>query len=407
MKELLLSLLLSSAIMLSSQDIIEKPSVFLDCQTNCYLVFLRQELNYIDYKRERQGADVYVLATSQGASAGAREVQLIYQFDNSDIPSDTIKYIRPANISEVEERNLFMSHLKKGLLPVIITSDVSSYMEYDITLPVTEESTVEHDPWNYWSFDISGNLNVNGEASFNEQNYFGRFSASRVTEESKFFLGTWYNYNNSKFTLSDSSEVESTNESIRTFARYVISLDDHWSVGAWAFAGSSIFGNTDFELRVQPAIEYNIYPYQDNATRRFTLRYAAGLVYNNYTEITVFDKLSEQLWRQSVDVEYAVTQPWGNISAELEFDQFLHDLDLYSISFNPDVELNIVRGLSLNFGAFLSYVGDRINITKAEISDEDIILQNRQLDTSYDYSTYFGFVYRFGTRNNNIINPRF
>ena len=107
------------------------------------------------------------------------------------------------------------------------------------------------------------------------------------------------------------------------------------------------------------------------------------------------------------DVEYAVTQPWGNISAELEFDQFLHDLDLYSISFNPDVELNIVRGLSLNFGAFLSYVGDRINITKAEISDEDIILQNRQLDTSYDYSTYFGFVYRFGTRNNNIINPRF
>ena len=58
-------------------------------------------------------------------------------------------------------------------------------------------------------------------------------------------------------------------------------------------------------------------------------------------------------------------------------------------------------------GAYVSYIGDRINISKGEISAQDIILQNRQLDSSYSYYTYFGFNYRFGSKNNNVVNSRF
>ncbi len=384
-----------------------KPSVFLDCQTNCFLTFLRQEVTFVDYKRERQGAEVYVLATSQQASAGAREVQLIFIYEDKNQPVDTMKYIRPANISEDEERRLFMKHFKKGVLPALMNSNIIDYLDYEVNLPQEEEQLPEEDPWDYWSFDVTGNLNLNGEQTFEEQSYFGRLSGSRITEDSKFFIGTWYNFDKSKFTLSDSSVVESSNERIRTFTQYIISISDHWSVGARALAGSSTFGNIDFEATLRPAVEYNIYPYKDNSTRRFTFLYAVGPVHNNYTELTIFEKEKETLWRQSLDIEYALTQQWGDISVELEFDQFLHDLGLFSISFNPEVELNIVKGLSLSFGTFLSYVGDRINISKGDISDQDIILQNRQLDTSYSYFSYVGFNYRFGSKNNNIVNPRF
>jgi len=402
-----LSALLIFTSSIQSQNQNTRPSVFLDCQTNCFLTFLRQEVTFIDYKRERQGAEIYALATSQQASAGAREVQLIFVYKDEGLPTDTLKYIRPANISEDEERRLFMKHFKQGILPVLVNSDIREYLDFEVTLPFEEEQLPEEDPWNYWSFDVTGNLNLNGEQTFEEQRYFGRLSGSRVTEDAKFFIGTWYNFNKSKFTLSDSSVVESSNERIRAFTQYVISIDDHWSVGARAFAGSSTFGNIDFEATLRPAIEYNIYPYQDNSTRRLTFLYAAGPVHNNYTELTIFNKEKETLWRQSLDVEYALTQKWGNISVELEFDQFLHDLNLFSISFNPEFELNIVKGLSLNFGAFLSYVGDRINISKGDISDQDIILQNRQLDTSYSFNSFVGFNYRFGSKNNNIVNPRF
>jgi len=220
-------------------------------------------------------------------------------------------------------------------------------------------------------------------------------------------LISWYNFDKSSFTLSDSSVVKSENERFRVFGQYVKSIGDHWAVGVRSLVGSSTFGNTDFSATVRPAVEFNVFPYSVSSTKRFSFMYTIGGVYNDYTELTVFDKTKETLARHGLDIEYEQTQPWGSTAFDIRFDQYLRDLSLYSISFNPNIELNIVKGLRLQFGGFVSFVGDRINITKGEVSDQDIILQNRQLDTNYSYSTYFGFNYRFGSKNNNIVNPRF
>ncbi len=411
MKMPLLLLLLSLVMTAFSQTSILRPDVFLDCQqTNCYEVYLKQEVDFINYIRDRQAADIYVLVTTQSASAGAREYQLIFSTEQGGAPvSDTLVYYRAANIAEAEEREQFVRYFKKGLLPHIARSEIMDYIEYDFDIDVSDGSPLQEevDPWNYWSFNVSLNLNLNGEASFEEQGYFGRVSAAQVTEDHKIFFLGFHNYNSSTFTLSDGEEVNSINKRTRGFFQYVKSVNDHWSVGVRTLAGSSSFGNTDFEFILRPAIEYNIYPYSENSTKRFTLLYSAGLDYRDYTELTVFDKLEESLFRQSLDIEFEQTQKWGDMSIDFEFDQFLHDLSLFSISINPNIELNIVKGLSIEFGGDISYVADRVNIAKAEISDQDIILQNRQLDTSYSYSSYFGFNYRFGSQNNNIVNPRF
>lgn len=404
---LLLMLFISSSIL--CQDAL-KPTVFLDCQTNCHTIYTKDQVNFINYVRDRQASDIYVLITSQRASAGAREVQMIFTTDDEGKEiQDTVKYIRAENMSDFDEQELFVKHLKKGLLPYIIDSPLAENISYNVDVEEAESEANKNteDPWNYWSFNVSLNFNINGEASFEEQGYYGRVSASRITEKEKIFLFSSYDYNQATFTLSDGQDVSSENRRNRNFVQYVKSINDHWSVGMRSFVGSSSFGNTDLESFIKPAIEYNIFPYSDNSTRRFTILYSNGVEYRNYTELTIFDKLKETRWRHGIDIEYAQTQKWGDISIDLEFDQFLHDLSLYSVSINPNVELNIVKGLSLEFGGFFSYVKDRINIAKGDVSDEDIILQNIQLDTNYSYFSYFGFSYRFGSQNNNIVNPRF
>lgn len=393
------------------QESITKPSIFLDCQIDCFTTFLRQEHGYVDYKRERQGADVFILVTEQNASAGAEEIQMIFDYEDIKISDDTIIYYRPANISEAEQRDLFLKNYKRGILPALLNSDIIDHIDYTIS-DIEEDSTstasdVVDDPWKLWSFNLGLDLRVNGEASFSEQFYSGRFSASQVKQEYKFFIFTRYNLEQSTFTLSDGEEVKSEDRRSTFFTQYVKSIGPKWSLGARAFAGSSSFGNTDFESFIKPAIEYNVFPYSESSTKRFSFMYSSGPEYKNYTEITVFDKLEETRWRHGLDVEFISTQQWGEIEFDIEFEQYLHDLSLFSISFNPNIELNIVRGLSLELGGDISFVGDRINISKSEISDQDIILQNRQLDTNYSYFSYVGFNYRFGTRNNNIVNPRF
>jgi len=387
------------------------PTVFIDCQgRECFEFYLKQEVTYINYVRDRQVADVYVLVTDQSASAGSREVQMAFSFaPELNLPEDTITYYREANISDLDRQNQFVDNFNRGVLPYLLKTELAKSIKYEVETDSTQDLALTPlaDPWNYWSIDIGLNLDISGETSFQEQGYFSRISASRITADSKTFMRTWYNYQQSKFTLSDGEVVESINRRLGLFGQHVWSIGDHWSWGGRLFTGSSTFGNVDVESSARVGIEYNFYPYSDNSTRRFSIRYMIGAEYKDYTEITVFDKLNETRGRHGIDVEYNQNQKWGSLSFDIEFDQYLHDFSLYSISFNPNIELNLVKGLSLEFGGFISFVGDRINIAKGDVSDQDIILQNRQLDTSYSYFSYFGFNYRFGSQNNTIVNPRF
>jgi hypothetical protein len=407
---LLLVFLLFSISSITAQKV-DVPSVFVDCQSNeCFEQFLKQEVTYIDYVFDRQAADVHILVTDQNASAGAREVQcaFIYRVDFG-IPADTIIYFREANISDLERQKQFVQTVKRGVLPLLLQSDLVDKISYEVDAPRDSVSSdsIAKDPWNYWSFELGLSLNVSGESSFNQQGFFTNIAASRIRKETKTNIWTWYNYDESQFTLSDGEVVESFNRRLGAFVRHVWSIDDHWSYGFTGFGGSSTFGNVDLELSTRAAVEYNIYPYSDNSTRRFTVRYSNGVRHNNYTEVTIFDRLEETRWQHGVDIEFNQNQEWGTLSFDVEFDQFLHDASLYSLSFNPNIELNIVKGLSLEFGGFISFVSDRINIAKGDVSDQDIILQNRQLDTNFSYFSFFGFNYRFGSQNNNIVNPRF
>ncbi len=393
---------------LSAQDQKDRPDIFIDCQMNCDWVYIKQEIQFVNYMQDRQEAGIYILATSQRTGADGREVQLAF-IGNKEFSAirDTILYFTDPNATDAIRREQFVKELKKGLLQFLVQTSMLDNIAYAVELDGEEVSTEEvNDPWKNWVFNIGGNGWLDGEETFSSVDLTGRFNASKVTDQHKLRLRTSYNYEKSTFKLAGGDE-SFVRRSYNVRLEYVKSLSPKWSVGFNTRTGSSTFGNTDISTTFKPAIEYNIFPYAEASTRRFSFNYSIGPEYYNYTDTTIYNKVSETRWRHGLEVEFNQTQQWGNISLDIGVQQYLHDLELYNAYLNPNIEWQIFKGLSIDIGGFASFVGDRINIAKSDVSDEDILLQIKQLDTDFTYFTYFGLNYRFGSKYNNFVNPRF
>ncbi|NNE27912.1 MAG: hypothetical protein HKN09_13795 [Saprospiraceae bacterium] len=386
-----------------------KPNIFIDCQMRCHMNYVREQITFVNYMQDRQVADIYILATDQRTGAGGKSVQLVFQGNNQFTGKlDTITYVTDPNATNAIERDQMITELKKGLLKYIVHTDMIDAIDFNIKVDETESTTDNiDDPWNYWVFNVGGNGWFSGEQSFKNMDVSGRINANRITDQNKFFFSSRYSYSENTFKLSDGEEVVSVFRSYNIYTEYVKSITDHWSVGGTARVGSSTFGNTDINSSIRAAIEYNVYPYSEAQTRRFSFFYSIGPEFYDYTDVTIYDKLTEWVGRHSVNMQFEQTQKWGEIEIRFGAQQYLHNLNLYNAYFNPEVEWQIFKGFSIDFGARFSFVNDRINISKEELSDEDILLQIRQLDTDFSYYSYFGINYRFGSQYNNFVNPRF
>ena len=407
-----IALTLTSSLLLSAflfaQNPKDRPDIFIDCQMYCDFVYIKQEIQFVNYMQNRQEADIYILATRQTTGAGGREVQLAFIGNNKfSAIRDTIKYFTDPNATDAIEREQFVKELKKGLLQFLVQTSMIGQITYDVELK--EEGTgnnVVDDPWNNWVFNIGGNGWLNGESTYSNVDLTGRFSATKITDKHKLRFSTFYNYEKSTFKLTGGDE-SFVRRSYNFRLLYVKSFGPNWSVGFNTRTGSTTFGNTDISTTFKPAIEYNIFPYAEASTRRFSFNYSIGPEYYNYTDTTIYNKMSETRMRHGLDIEFNQTQKWGNVSLDIGFQQYLHDLELFNAYINPNIEWQIFKGLSFDFGGYASFVSDRINIAKSDISDEDILLKIKQLDTEFTYFTYFGLNYRFGSKYNNIVNPRF
>lgn len=76
------------------------------------------------------------------------------------------------------------------------------------------------------------------------------------------------------------------------------------------------------------------------------------------------------------------------------------------MSGNTDAQLNLVRGFSLNLSLFAASIRDQLSLPRGGVSNEDVLLQLRQLATSYRYFGSVGISYTFGSRTNNVVNLR-
>jgi hypothetical protein len=187
----------------------------------------------------------------------------------------------------------------------------------------------------------------------------------------------------------------------------VRSLSDHWSIGISADAYASTYSNIRASYGVQPAIEYDLFPYSKSTRKEFRILYQVGRRARRYYEITLYDKMEEALYDQSLDFAFELKQPWGTVEIDVSGSHYLHDADKYRMDVHGEISLRLFKGLSFNTYGGYSRIHDQLSLPRGEATKEDILLRRRQLATQYDYWFSAGFAFAFGSIYNNIVNPRF
>src|SRR5882762_2333460 len=92
-----------------------KLRIFLDCNV-CDFDFMRTEINFVDYVRDRQDAQVHILVTDQATGGGGTEytLLLIGQRELANV-ADTLKYVSPPGTSEDDLRHGLARTIRLGL----------------------------------------------------------------------------------------------------------------------------------------------------------------------------------------------------------------------------------------------------------------------------------------------------
>lgn len=382
--------------------------LFLDCW-ECDTEFLRQNLRFVDYVRDRVGADLHVLVTTQSTGSGGTSWTLrLIGLGRLEGQDRTTVFSTPSNATSDERRRTFARTLRLALAGYAASTAVGRSLNVTFAPPAAGAiQEPVRDRWNSWVFRLSGNGNFGGELSSRSSSYRGSISGSRVTEASKISFSASVSDNNRWFTLSDGRRIDSDSNSSSMGATFVRSLGPRLSAGVRMNTSTSSFSNTDRSTSIFPGIEFNVFPYAEYQRRAFTVWYELGPSFYDYTEVTVFDKTKERIVKHQMDVSYRIRQEWGSLGAFAGFSQHLADLKKYSLNLNASADIRLFKGFSFNVYGAYSRIKNQVSLAKGGASPEEILLRLRQLQTDYSYYFTTGFSYTFGSVFNSVVNPRF
>ena len=383
--------------------------VFLDCGRGCDRDYLRREITFVNYVRDRRDAQVHVLVTNENSGGGTQytlDFIGLEQFESNDV---AYSYFESRTDTDDETRSGMAQVLRVGFLHYIIDTPLAYQIEIGAGTGLGRRPVMaqpEDDPWNFWVFRISTNARASGESSRTQHNYNGWVSANRTTEQWKIRLEADASYSESITELRTRSFTNiRTNNDFN--AQVVKSLGEHWGASIRGGASSSTFVNQDLRLQVFPGIEFNVFPYSESSRRSLTLSYEVGAESFDYLEETIFGRTQETLGTQEVQATFDMEQPWGDSRVRASYNSYLNDTSKFSTSVFGDLSFRVVRGLSVNLSASTSLIRDQLYLAREDQTDEAILTEQRQLATDSRYRVSFGFSYTFGSIFNNVVNPRF
>lgn len=382
--------------------------VFLDC-SGCFADYVRTEVTFVDYVRDRTEADVHVIVTSSSTGAGGQEYTAEFigarAFEGTNL---NLKAVTTSNDPEDVVRRQVTNMLRIGLLHYVSQRGIPQTLNVEVeeTAPETTAGP-QRDPWNAWVFSIRGSASFEGEESSRERQVDASFSADRITPNWKLTLGASFEDENERFDLDEDDPVE-VNRREREFDWLVVkALGEHWSAGASGDIESSTFSNLTFSTRIAPAIEFNVFPYAAYTRRQLRMQYSLGVGHFKYDEVTIFDKLEETLPNHEFSLTYDQRERWGSLEGRVEWFQYLHDLEKNRLEASGEISLRILRGLSLSAEAGGSRIRDQLSLPRRNATPEEILLRLRELQSGYDYDVRLSLTYTFGSIFSAIVNPRF
>ncbi|MDA9597303.1 hypothetical protein N9R95_02775, partial [Flavobacteriaceae bacterium] len=209
-----------------------------------------------------------------------------------------------------------------------------------------------------------------------------------------------------KFYSGDEEDYTSERNSTYFSGSLVKSISDHFSTGIFGTYQNDTFSNYKSFFNFSPALEYNFIPYNEVLTREVTLAYKLGYNFYEYLEETLYGFLDQKMFNQSLTLNLRFREKWGSIYSYMVASQFLDQPDQNRLTLNNNINLRIVRGLSLRISGSFQLIRDQINLPKGEASIEDLLLRQRQISTNYQNRISMGLSYTFGSIFNNIVNTR-
>lgn len=411
MKQLLVSVIicLSSITLLAEDDPNPKKKKALRKDAiNVYMEaadsYMKQQVPFINYVRDIQDADLVVLGTYQATGSGGGEYTFFVDGRNKFAGiKDTVKFNTYPDETDEEARQKGVRTLKMGLMPYMINTPLAEFIDIEFTEPIEEQ--VSTDKWNNWIFTLGLDGAFMGQQSANSRSLQGSVSANRTTDEWRINFGLFHNTSTTEYDYGDVVATDKR-ESSRVYGDVVKSLGEHWALGASSDVFQSIYSNYDLGFVIGPAIEYDIFPYSESTKRIFRFYYILNYGYYNYTDTTVFMKTKESLWSNNINASYTNFQNWGTINFSAGWSNYLHDFGLNRFSVGAYVDIKIAKGLSFNMQGGYAFIHDQVSLRKGDASIEDILLNRKELSTTYSYQTRIGITYRFGSIYNNVVNPR-
>lgn len=399
----------------------ELPRVFLDCQASgCDDDFMRTELTWLNFVRDRTLAMVHILATSQSTASGGTEVTIAFiGLGAHSARQDTIIAFSQQSDVHAERRQMVRRMISQGMMRFVANTPLASRLSVSYQAPAASGSASAtrgaRDRWNLWVLRVGGNTFFNGEESYKYYNYNGYVEANRITADLKINLGINANRSKEEFSFDTSSTGQPAPLVVETALRrrsnanalVAKSLNEHWSLGAQANASSDLRTNLKLGTRIGPAIEYDVFPYSQSTRRQIVFRYSVGLKTLKYDSLTIYDKLNETLPDHRLIIASEATQPWGSVFGSVAASQYLSQPSKYRIDGFMYAEWRVTRGLRVNFDIGYTKFRDQINLKKGTATPQEVLLRLRQLQTGYYYYGSVGLSYTFGSVFSNVVNPRF
>lgn len=408
----LLLVIICSPLILTAQNINSDPGVgklnlFLDCN-RCFENYLKENVNLVNYVRDKNDAQVHLLITRARTGSSGTEYTLAFLGQKGfKSMQDTLIYVSPQSDTDDDERIGLTKYIKIGLTPFLAKTSLVEYLGVEFADIGEDHRNQQEEIWNKWVFEINGSTSLSGEEQRSSVEFEGGIEARRVTKAWKIELEADANYERDKFELDDEEDFTSIERRNEFEALAVKSLSDHWSAGVSSRISTSTFRNIEFQAGASPAVEYNIYPYEEYNEHELSFLYRLSPTYFAYEDTTIFNKTEEFLVEQSMEVTYESTQTWGSIRSTLRGSNFLHDFSKNRLDFRGRIDIRIFRGLTLDIFGHYSLINDQIALPGEGITDEEALLRLRQQATGYEFNVGVGISYSFGSIYNNIVNPRF
>jgi hypothetical protein len=363
--------------------------------------YIKTEIPFVNYIRDRTQAHVHIMLNSQRTGAGGNEYTITFygqhQFANM---SDTLQYVSKQMDAQETTRQQIVRLLKIGLMPFVAKTPQADYIA--ISYRKKTNPVAVKDKWNNWVFFISGSADLEFEASDRQTELDAAFSAERVTPDWRISLAARSDYNLRE--IEDYSYV-SRNPNFKGLI--VRSINEHWSYGGYGSAISSDSYNTKLAMSLAPAIEFNVYPYSLSTRKQFRFLYKPEYINIAYKDTTIYFKTEDQLFKQTLSGTLALRDKWGSTDVTLEGSHYFHDFAKLRLRLSGRINLRLFGSLSLDLSGSIAMIRDDLSLRKGSADVADVLTQVQRLASDYNINTRIGFRYTFGSIYSSVVNPRF